>query len=161
MEKGCSWNLLMNWFQRDINMNITHFEQNPPTNTKTYDQKQPNTQPSPSLSLLVSWNQKTPREKEWGTPSVPEQTHRDMSTEIPSEDKTVLELTQFHLSLEVRSAIQSLSTQMKCSPEETLEMSLREHFCLPRPQRWIRESWVQGVVVLEGEWNGELNSFRC
>ena len=74
-----------------------------------------------------------------------------MSTEIPSEDKTVLELTQFHLSLEVRSVIQSLSTQMKCSPEETLEMSLREHFCLPKPQRWMRESWVQGGVVLEGE----------
>ena len=51
-----------------------------------------------------------------------------MSTEIPSEDETVLELNQFHLSPEVRSAIQSLSTQMKCSPEETLEMSLREHF---------------------------------
>ena len=54
-----------------------------------------------------------------------------MSTEIPSEDETVLELTQFHLSLEVRSAIQSLSTQMKCSPEETLEMSLRENFFYP------------------------------
>ena len=74
-----------------------------------------------------------------------------MSTEIPSEDETVLELTQFHLSQEVRSAIQSLSTKMECSPEETLEMSLREHFCLPRPQRWMRESWVQGGVVLEGE----------
>ena len=74
-----------------------------------------------------------------------------MSTEIPSEDETVLELNQFHLSLEVKNAIQSLSTQMKCSPEETLEMSLREHFCLPRPQRWIKESWVQGGVVLEGE----------
>ena len=72
-----------------------------------------------------------------------------MSTEIPSEDETVLELTQFHLSQGVRSAIQSLSTQMKCSPEETLEMSLREHFCLPRPQRWMRESWVQGGVVFE------------
>ena len=74
-----------------------------------------------------------------------------MSTEIPSEDETVLELTQFHLSLEVRSAIESLSTQMKCSPEETIEMSLREHFCLPRPQRWIREFWIQGGVVLERE----------
>ena len=74
-----------------------------------------------------------------------------MSTEIPSEDETVLELNQYHLSPEVRSAIQSLSTKMKCSPEETLEMSLREHFCLPRPQRWMRESWVQGGVVLEGE----------
>ena len=74
-----------------------------------------------------------------------------MSTEIPSEDETVLELNQFHLSPEVRSAIQSLSTKMECSIEETLEMSLREHFCLPRPQRWIRDSWVQGGVVLEGE----------
>ena len=74
-----------------------------------------------------------------------------MSTEIPSENENGFELTQFHLSLEVRSAIQSLSTQMKCSPEETLEMSLREHFCLPRPQRWIRESWVQGGIVFEGE----------
>ena len=72
-----------------------------------------------------------------------------MSAEIPSEDETVLELNQFHLTPEVKSAIQSLSTQMKSSPEETLEMSLREHFCLPRPQRWIRESWVQGGVVFD------------
>ena len=70
-----------------------------------------------------------------------------MTTEIPSEDETVLELNQLHLSPEVKSAIRSLSTQMKCSPEETLEMSLREHFCLPRPQKWIRESWVQGAVI--------------
>ena len=72
-----------------------------------------------------------------------------MSTEIPSKDETVLELNEFHLSPEVKSAIQSLSTKMNCSPEETLEMSLREYFCLPRPQRWIRESWVQGGVVFE------------
>ena len=74
-----------------------------------------------------------------------------MSTEIPSRNENFLELNQFHLSLEVRSAIQSLSTKMECSTGETLEMSLREHFCLPRPQRWMRESWVQGGVVLEGE----------
>ena len=74
-----------------------------------------------------------------------------MSTEIPSEDETVLELNQFHLSPEVMSAIQSLSTKMECSIEETTEMSLREHFCLPRPQRWMKESWVQGGVILKGE----------
>ena len=74
-----------------------------------------------------------------------------MSTEIPPKDETVLELTQFHLSPEVRSAIQSLSTKMECSTEETLEMSLREHFCLHRPQRWMKESWVQGGVILKGE----------
>ena len=72
-----------------------------------------------------------------------------MSTEIPSEDETVLELNKLHLSPEVRNAIRSLSTQMKCSPEETLEMSLREHFCLPRPQRWMKESWVQGGIEIE------------
>ena len=72
-----------------------------------------------------------------------------MSTEIPSEDETVLELNQFRLSPEVKNAIQSLSTKMECSPEESLEMSLREHFCLPRPQRWMREYWVQGGVVID------------
>ena len=74
-----------------------------------------------------------------------------MSTEIPSEYETVLELNQFRLSPEVKNAIQSLSTKMECSPEESLEMSLREHFCLPIPQRWMKESWVQGGVVLERE----------
>ena len=74
-----------------------------------------------------------------------------MSTEIPPKDENVLELNQFHLSPEVKNAIQSLSTQMKCSPEETLEMSLREHFCLPRPQKWRTESWITGGVVMEGE----------
>ena len=69
-----------------------------------------------------------------------------MSTEIPFENGTVLELNQFHLSPEVKSKIRSLSTKIECSPEESLEMSLREHFCLPRPLRWIRESWVQGGV---------------
>ena len=74
-----------------------------------------------------------------------------MSTEIPSRNENFLELNQFHLSPEVMSAIQSLSTKMECSTEETHEMSLREHFCLPRPQRWIRESWVQGGVILKVE----------
>ena len=74
-----------------------------------------------------------------------------MSTEIPSRNENFLELNQFHLSPEVMSVIQSLSTKMECSPEETIEMSLREHFCIPRPQRWMKESWVQGGVVFEGK----------
>ena len=74
-----------------------------------------------------------------------------MSIESSSRNENFLELNQFHLSPEVKNAIRSLSTQMKCSQEETLEMSLREHFCLPRPQRWMRESWITGGVVMEGE----------
>ena len=54
-----------------------------------------------------------------------------MSTEIPSEDETVLELNQFHLSPEVKNAIQSLSTIMECSPGEIPDMNLREHFFYP------------------------------
>ena len=75
----------------------------------------------------------------------------EICLQIPSRNENFLELNQFCLSPEVKSAIQSLSTQMKCSPEETLEMSLREHFYLPRPLRWIKESWIQGGVIIERE----------
>ena len=74
-----------------------------------------------------------------------------MSSETSSRNETVLELNQFHLSPEVKNAIQSLSTKMECSPEESLEMSLWEHFCLPRPQKWRTESWITGGFVMEGE----------
>ena len=62
---------------------------------------------------------------------------------------TLSKIISVCLSPEIKGAIWSLSTQMKCSPEETLEMSIREHFSLPRPQRWMRESWVQGGVVID------------
>ena len=62
-----------------------------------------------------------------------------------------MELKDLRLSPQVKSAILSLSTRMHCLPEETLEMSLREHFCLPRPQKWRTESWITGGVVMEGE----------
>ena len=62
---------------------------------------------------------------------------------------TLSQIISVCLSPEIKGAIWSLSTQMKCSPEETLEMSIREHFCLLRPQRWIRESWFQRGVVFD------------
>ena len=62
---------------------------------------------------------------------------------------TLSQIISVCLSPEIKGAIWSLSTQMKCSPEETLEMSIREHFSLLRPQRWIRESWFQGGVVFD------------
>ena len=62
-----------------------------------------------------------------------------------------MELKNLRLSPQVKSAILSLSTRMDSSPEETLEMSLREHFCLPRPQKWRTESWITGGVVMEGD----------
>ncbi len=75
-----------------------------------------------------------------------------MSTEIPSEDETVLELNQFHLSQEVKSTIRSLSTQIKCSPEESLEMSLREHFCLPTEYQYeFEQEMLKHVHDLKNE----------
>ena len=57
--------------------------------------------------------------------------------------------------------IVQLSRRMNSSIPETIEMTLRNAFCLRVPQKWMRDSWVQGGVVFEGDWNGELNSFRC
>ena len=103
------------------------------------------------FSLLETRNQRTSGTEIRGTPDFPESPNGSLSSESSSKDESQMDLNEFHLSPEVKSAIQSLSTKMKCSPEESLEMSLREHFCLPRPQRWMRESWIQGGVVLEGE----------
>ena len=103
------------------------------------------------FSVLETRNQRTSGTEIRGTPDFPESPNGSLSSETPSKDESQMDLNEFHLSPEVKSAIQSLSTKMKCSPEESLEMSLREHFCLPRPQRWIRESWVQGGVVFEGD----------
>jgi len=33
------------------------------------------------------------------------------------------------------------------SVPETIEMTLRNAFCLRVPQKWMRDSWVQGGVV--------------
>ena len=103
------------------------------------------------FSVLETRNQRTSGTEIGRTPDFPESPNGSLSSETPSKDESQMDLNEFHLSPEVKSAIQSLSTKMKCSPEESLEMSLREHFCLPRPQRWMRESWITGGVVMEGE----------
>ena len=74
--------------------------------------------------------------------------YRDASR-IATRLYTLSQIISVCLSPEVKSMIRSLSILMKFSPEETLEMSFREYFCLPRPQRWMRESWVQGGVVID------------
>ena len=98
------------------------------------------------FSLLETRNQRTSGTEIGRTPDFPESPNGSLSSETPSKDESQMDLNEFHLSPEVKSAIQSLSTKMKCSPEESLEMSLREHFCLPRPQKWRKDSRVQGGV---------------
>ena len=40
--------------------------------------------------------------------------------------------------------IVQLSRRMNSSVPETIEMTLRNAFCLRVPQKWMRDSWVQG-----------------
>ena len=46
--------------------------------------------------------------------------------------------------------IVQLSRRMNSSVPETIEMTLRNAFCLRVPKKWMRDSWVQGGVVFEG-----------
>ena len=46
---------------------------------------------------------------------------------------------------DLNNEIRSLAMQMKSSPQETVVMVLRNHFCLPVPKKWKPEtdSWIQ------------------
>ena len=78
------------------------------------------------------------------------------------QTKHVLFVKQLNsFSPDLVNEIVQLSRRMNSSVPETIEMTLRNAFCLQVPQKWMRESWVQGGVVLEGESYKELNSFRC
>ena len=101
------------------------------------------------FSLLETRNQGTSGTEVRGTPDKYESLNRSLSSETPPRDETVLELGEIKLSSEVEREIQTLSVRMKSSPQEVLEMSLREHFCLPRPQKWKKDSWIQSEVVYE------------
>jgi len=45
---------------------------------------------------------------------------------------------------DLNKEINYLSRSMKSSPSETVVMVLRNHFCLPVPERWRqKDSWIQ------------------
>ena len=44
--------------------------------------------------------------------------------------------------------IVQLSRRMNSSVPETIEMTLRNAFCLRVPQKWMRDSWVQGGIQI-------------
>ena len=45
---------------------------------------------------------------------------------------------------DLNKEINFLSRSMKSSPSETVVMVLRNHFCLPDPERWKQnDSWIQ------------------
>ena len=53
------------------------------------------------------------------------------------------------LSQQVWEQLHSIGRQKEASPLETLEMTLRQHFGLPVPEKWKIDSWIQSGVVYE------------
>ena len=45
--------------------------------------------------------------------------------------------------------LHSIGRQKEAPPLETLEMTLRNHFGMPVPEKWKVESWIQSGVVYE------------
>ena len=43
--------------------------------------------------------------------------------------------------------LHSIGRQKEASPLETLEMTFRNHFGLPVPEKWKIDSWIQSGVV--------------
>ena len=73
-----------------------------------------------------------------------------MSPETPARDENILELIK-SFSPDLVNEIVQLSRRMNSSVPETIEMTLRNAFCLRVPQKWMRDSLVQGGVVFEGD----------
>ena len=60
-----------------------------------------------------------------------------------------MDLKEIGLSQQVWYQLRSLGIQKEAPPLETLEMTLRQHFGLPVPEKWKIESWIQSGVVYE------------
>ena len=51
---------------------------------------------------------------------------------------------ELNFNPDLKNEINYLSPSMKSSPQETVVMVLRNHFCLPVPEQWKQnDSWIQ------------------
>ena len=58
-----------------------------------------------------------------------------------------MELEDYQFTKDLESQIKYLSSQMKSSPQETVVMVLRNHFCLPVPEGKLKkDSWITSAV---------------
>ena len=60
-----------------------------------------------------------------------------------------MELRHIGLSQQVWDQLRSVGIQKEAPPLETLEMTLRQHFGLPVPEKWKIDSWIQSGVVMD------------
>ena len=62
-------------------------------------------------------------------------------------------LKDIGLSQLVMDELRSVGRLKDASPLETLEMSLRQHFGLPVPEKWKVDSWIQSGVEMVSDFS--------
>ena len=60
-------------------------------------------------------------------------------------------LSDIRLSQLVMDQLRTVGREKNAPPLETLEMSLRQHFGLPVPEKWKVDSWIQSRVEIVSE----------
>ena len=60
-------------------------------------------------------------------------------------------LSDIRLSQLVMEQLRTVGREKNAPPLETLEMSLRQHFGLPVPEKWKVDSWIQSRVEIVSE----------
>tara|TARA_B100000315_G_scaffold225583_1_gene231957 strand:+ start:248 stop:445 length:198 start_codon:yes stop_codon:yes gene_type:complete len=59
-----------------------------------------------------------------------------------------VDLKGIGLSQQVWDQLHSIGRQKEAPPLETLEMTLRQHFGMPVPEKWKIDSWIQSGVEI-------------
>ena len=59
-----------------------------------------------------------------------------------------MSLISIGLSQLVMDQLRTVGREKNAPPLETLEMSLRQHFGLPVPEKWKVDSWIQSGVEI-------------
>ena len=62
-----------------------------------------------------------------------------------------MSLINIGLSQLVMDQLRTVGREKNAPPLETLEMSLRQHFGLPVPEKWKVDSWIQSGVEIVSE----------
>ena len=59
-----------------------------------------------------------------------------------------MSLSDIGLSQLVMDQLRTVGREKNAPPLETLEMSLRQHFGFPVPEKWKVDSWIQSGVEI-------------
>ena len=64
-----------------------------------------------------------------------------------------MSLISIGLSQLVMDQLRTVGREKNAPPLETLEMSLRQHFGLPVPEKWKVDSWIQSGVEIVSDFS--------